>query len=252
MQLKLAATIAGSFGAGALLSWAVTADFWQKRTSDVAFHIVEYYDGLLPGRVPDTAEVELEEWYISDPENPRGDDSDEVDDTDVSDEAEVEPEQTEEEVRSNLQSIIDQYTATEDADSEQTIRSFVKQVVDNDDPHFKPPYVISTGTFSWDEEGEKYDKVTVTYYPQHRVVIDDDGDVMDNVAGVLGWANLNRFGDMSEQADVVFIRNEKIMTDYEVVRDEDVPPLHVRYGMGKEEFEVTRASGRLRLRDEDL
>jgi hypothetical protein len=52
---------------------------------------------------------------------------------------------------------------------------------------------------------------------------------------------------------VVFIRNEAMLVDYEVIREtENRPPLHVLYGMEQDEFNANKAAGRLRLRDEDM
>jgi hypothetical protein len=73
------------------------------------------------------------------------------------------------------------------------------------------------------------------------------------VGNTLGWKNLSQFGGESGDPDTVFIRNQRLETDFEVVRDDESPlPLHIQYGMGKEEFKVNKAAGTLRLRDEDL
>ncbi len=92
----------------------------------------------------------------------------------------------------------------------------------------------------------------MTYFPAHRTLLDDGQEPIEDVNAYVGWKNLNRFGDESGDSDVVFIRNRALLTDFEVVREEDSDlPLHVKYGMTLPEFEVNKASGILKLRPED-
>lgn len=269
MNDKLIAIAAGTFAYGTLLGWAVTADHFAKKIKEKEDRVddLRARNRWLQDRkyvvmvgengyeaVPEDA-IHPDLWdemiyrpdvETSDDENPRGDDSDEVVVTSEEEEIEETPE-TEEVTRANLQKLIDSYTA--DPENQDTfVKSAQKSIQDA-----SPPFVISQGAFSWDEEGEDYSKITVTYFPQSRVVLDDDDELMDDVGNTLGWRCLSQFGAESNDPDTVFIRNQRLMTDFEVVRDTESPlPLHVKYGMEKQEFEVSRAAGLLRLRDEDL
>ena len=75
------------------------------------------------------------------------------------------------------------------------------------------PYVISP-----DEFGEKdgYENVTLTYYAD-GVLTDYFDNVISNVDEVVGFDSLDHFGEYDE--DAVFVRNEKMETDYEILRD---------------------------------
>lgn len=75
------------------------------------------------------------------------------------------------------------------------------------------PYVISP-----DEFGEKddYDTVSLTYYAD-GVLADECDDVIYNVDNVIGEDSLNHFGEYEE--DSVFVRNDSMATDYEILRD---------------------------------
>ena len=75
------------------------------------------------------------------------------------------------------------------------------------------PYVISP-----DEFGEKdgYENVTLTYYAD-GVLTDYFDNVISNVDDVVGFDSLDHFGEYED--DVVFVRNEKMETDYEILRD---------------------------------
>ena len=75
------------------------------------------------------------------------------------------------------------------------------------------PYVISP-----DEFGEKdgYENVTLTYYAD-GVLTDYFDNVISNIDEVVGFDSLDHFGEYED--DVVFVRNEKMETDYEILRD---------------------------------
>lgn len=156
------------------------------------------------------------------------------------------PDEPEEVTRANLQSLIDQYTA-----SDSTEESYkIVQVAGELDK--APPFVISREDFAYNEEYDDYEKITLTYYQNDRIVLDSEEDVLNDVATVVGWRNLSQFGGDSEDPDVVFVRNHRLQTDFEIVREEDSSlPLHVKYGMEKEEFRVNKAAGLLKLRQED-
>lgn len=198
----------------------------------------------------DEAQLEL------DLEKTPGEDSDETepdsDETEPeSDELTPEEEAQIEEERTNLQSLIDQYVPT-GTDNEQFADTLARRVVES--ARQEPPFVISAEDYAWDEEGADHHKETLTFYPIHRILIDADEEVISpgDVESLIGWRNLNRFGDESGNADTVYIRNRRLDVDYEVVREEDEePPLHVALGMGKEDFKARQAAGLLRFREED-
>lgn len=192
--------------------------------------------------VEDVSEGEVTE---TEPENsPEG----ETVETDETTEANDTPDEPEEVTRSRLQSLIDTYTADPD-----TVEQFIDRAAIEEKPSNTPPYVIPREKFAWDEEeGDQYDKVTAIYYPHHRVAVDEEQEIIDDVANTLGWKNLARFGDDSGDQDVVFIRNRRLMTDFEVVREEEEDiPLHIKYGMSKTEYETNKAAGVIRFRPED-
>ena len=92
------------------------------------------------------------------------------------------------------------------------------------------PYVITPEEFDpLDDSPEAYEKITLTYYADD--ILADDGDiVVDDVEFVIGSEALESFGEYEE--DAVYVRNDKLKTEYEIVRDErnyidvaaDIPP----------------------------
>jgi hypothetical protein len=247
MNTRLIAVAAGSASLGIIVGWGSASFFYKKKLQekDDYIDVVREMSRRMPVatmdainetvagisanfhfltqpeedvETPDPNQMELE----FESENSPGGDDDENSDEEVN-------EEKLETNRRDLQEIIDQYTNNPE-DRDAFVQKGRRAVGDA-----RPPFVISKAKYAWDEEeGDEYDKVTYTYYPSHRVVLDEDEEVVDEVDYVLGWRNLRRFGDESDDPDVVFIRNQKMLTDFEVVRDEDHDiPLYVKYGKGK-------------------
>ncbi len=78
------------------------------------------------------------------------------------------------------------------------------------------PEVITPGEFG--EYG--YPTETLTYYAD-GVLVDDYGDVVDpaDIDGMVGSDFASHFGEY--EADSVFVRNDRLEVDYEILRDYD-------------------------------
>lgn len=248
MQSRFVYAVLGA-GAGAAVAWAVTADIYDNKAkkerdayaqllADKTEHIWALQDRLDNPQIEDVDTIQGQLLITTPIEEVNEETTEEVDEVD---------EETEEETRSNLQGLIDQYTADEDAQEE-----FRRQATASEGGNNPPPKVISQADYAFDDEGQYFDKVTLNYYFHEKVLLDDEEEPFNNVVGDIGWRNLSRFGDQSEDPNVVFIRNYRLETDFEVVKIEDEQiPLHVKYGMDKEEFRVNKAAGTLKLRPED-
>lgn len=81
-----------------------------------------------------------------------------------------------------------------------------------EDPNVKKPYVISP-----DEYGEEdYAVVSLCYYAD-GVLADDWDKVIEDVENTVGEDFANHFGEYED--DSVFVRNDELETDYEILRD---------------------------------
>ena len=76
------------------------------------------------------------------------------------------------------------------------------------------PYVIKPEDFG---EHDGYDTVTYTCY-KDGVLEDDWGELMEDVDDIIGLDSLNHFGEY--EADSVYVRNDRLETDYEILLDE--------------------------------
>lgn len=81
------------------------------------------------------------------------------------------------------------------------------------------PYEISVDEFF--TENPHFEKLTVRYWEGDDTLADDrESPVPDTaVDEVIGGDNLDKFGLRSGDPNIVYVRNEKISVDYEVIRD---------------------------------
>lgn len=80
----------------------------------------------------------------------------------------------------------------------------------------KRPYVISPDEFTEDDE---YDKISLTLYAD-GLLADENDEAIDNVDEIVGEDNLNLFESFEYEEDNMFIRNDILKADYEVLLDE--------------------------------
>ena len=76
----------------------------------------------------------------------------------------------------------------------------------------RKPYIISPSEF---DELDGYDAVSLTYYADGVLVDDIDDSIID--INIVGKDSLTHFGEYED--DSVFVRNEKLKTDYEILLD---------------------------------
>lgn len=79
--------------------------------------------------------------------------------------------------------------------------------------HNNEPYVISPEEFN---ELEDFDVVSLTYYADD-ILTDDRNEIIEDINGTIGVDSLNHFGEYED--DSVFVRNELLKVDYEILRD---------------------------------
>lgn len=79
------------------------------------------------------------------------------------------------------------------------------------------PQVISFEEFS--EDHDDYAKITITYYQGDDTLADENDGIVDDVTALIGDEAFTNFGNGSRDNNVVYIRNDSISTDFEVIRD---------------------------------
>jgi hypothetical protein len=84
-----------------------------------------------------------------------------------------------------------------------------------EEPDPNKPYVIGHDIFYIGEKD--YPQVTLTYFDGDGVLADERDKPIDDMDDVIGNDNL-RFGFQSHDNNVVYVRNDRLGIDYEVVR----------------------------------
>ena len=83
----------------------------------------------------------------------------------------------------------------------------------------KAPYLISPAEYQFDHQDD-YEKESLIFFKDNVLTDEDFAEIsVEDAEALLGGAKLfTSFGSKGAKADRVYIRNEKLHTDYEIVR----------------------------------
>ena len=91
-------------------------------------------------------------------------------------------------------------------------------VFDNqEDPQNGEPYVISVDEFTINDSGNR--QVSVTYYLGDNVLADEQDEPITPIEKFIGQGS-PPFGRLSRDRNIVYIRNNRINTDFEIAKSE--------------------------------
>jgi hypothetical protein len=107
------------------------------------------------------------------------------------------------------------------------------------------PYVITHDEY-FGAEHEEYDTIQLTYFEKDGTLVDEHDKPIDDVDGTIGDESLARFGHGSKDNKIVYVRNEKLECEYEVVLS-DQSYLEA-LGLGPEPNELRHSDQRDRRR----
>lgn len=110
------------------------------------------------------------------------------------------------------------------------------------------PYIVDLDEFTQGVEG--YSSVTLTYFEGDGTLADEDEQPIDNVDTMVGEENLVRFGHLSNDANVVYVRNDKMSLDMEILRSQGRYAVEVLGLDEGEAIEIHNRTQRSRERDE--
>ena len=86
----------------------------------------------------------------------------------------------------------------------------------SDDMYVDEPYVISPDEFG---DIDLYETLTLTYYSD-GVLADENDDPIEDISGIVPEDFDDHFGEYEECADSVFVRNDSLKCDYEILKDD--------------------------------
>lgn len=84
---------------------------------------------------------------------------------------------------------------------------------EDDDSVVEKPYIIFPEEYG---EFDEYTKLSLTYYSDGTLA-DDDDEIVDDIDETVGSDFADHFGEYED--DSVFVRNDRLKCDYEILRD---------------------------------
>lgn len=88
-----------------------------------------------------------------------------------------------------------------------------KIIEEKDVPMPNKPYIISPEEFG---ESDNYTQISLTYYSD-GVLADDEDEIIEDIDDTVGEDFADHFGDYED--DSVFVRNDRLRCDYEILKD---------------------------------
>ncbi len=104
------------------------------------------------------------------------------------------------------------YTSYSEQEAQELDKS--ESAVPSSEPVEESPYVITPDDFG-ELDMEGYDSLTFHYYLDN-ILTDDHDEILDSFETV-GFDFMNHFGEYDD--NVVYIRNDKLMADYEILAE---------------------------------
>lgn len=80
------------------------------------------------------------------------------------------------------------------------------------------PHVISVDDFN--ENESEFEQITLTWFAGDGVLVDEQEKMIEDVEGIVGESNMDRFGFLSKDPNLVYIRNPEKELDFEVVHSD--------------------------------
>lgn len=80
------------------------------------------------------------------------------------------------------------------------------------------PFVVTTQEF-FEEDEDDYSRITITYWEEDDILADEREQMIPDIDALVGHDNLKYFGKGSGDESIVYVRNDKIKADFEIVKD---------------------------------
>ena len=201
MTVKDGIKYAVIFASGAVSGVLITKGYFEKRTNEEVESVKKSLRTMIHLPRPEKEEKTENDISVKRPTDPR--------------KAEVVVDY------SGYSKVVKEYTADEDDDPAESespsddipedVENYLDGKRDSETPRREPRLI------KYEDFGELpyYDKITLLYYMDDEVVTTEDDEIIPNPEELLGDA-LTKFGFNKNDERVIFVRNEKRNTDYEI------------------------------------
>jgi hypothetical protein len=239
-KLKITLALGTGLMVGGLIGYAIAEKHVRKQAEDEIADARRVFNKLREAAVEEAQEQARKDW--SGPEDDEGDVEEDAPDITVADLHEAArtlsyapPSGPRPDPRPDVSEIIREITEEQEVKSVYDPRKDPTQY--NRDPNY--PYVISQEEFMQDEEN--YSKLSVKYYDKDSSLVDDRDQYIPNTDSIVGESNMELFGVGTESPDLVYVRNDRLESDFEVER------IHANYSIDVLGFEPDEDIGRIAL-----
>lgn len=79
------------------------------------------------------------------------------------------------------------------------------------------PYIIHVDEFR--ENDPPHEKMILTYYEEDDILARENSHVIEDMDEHVGLGNIGRWGHGSNDPNIVYVRNEEMAVDFEIIRD---------------------------------
>lgn len=111
----------------------------------------------------------------------------------------------------------DDWSALVEAEKREEENEFPEEYINVEEPERDPePYVISFEDFNNTRDG--YDKITLLYFALDDTLTGEDEELDPSLEDHVGVDALDSFGIKSEDPDMVYIRNDDLGIDFEIIK----------------------------------
>ena len=80
---------------------------------------------------------------------------------------------------------------------------------------YDKPYIIEDDEFG---DYDDYETTYLTYFAGDKILADNYGEIVDDIDDIIGYNVIEEFDKYN--ADVIYVRNDRLTSDYEVVLEE--------------------------------
>lgn len=108
------------------------------------------------------------------------------------------------------------------------------------------PYIITVDEFM--DDYPEFDKTCLTYFEADDILCDTRDQPIPDIAETIGLDSLDNFGLYSKDKNIVYVRNERISSDFEIAYD---PGSYLESIAGFKQFEEDRRISKMRDREDD-
>lgn len=93
----------------------------------------------------------------------------------------------------------------------------------SDDPMEWPrssekPFVITYNEY-FEDDDDDYGRITITYWEEDDILADEREQMIPDIEALVGHDNLKHFGKGSDDENIVYVRNDKIKANFEIIKD---------------------------------